>query len=203
MKRKNINIFKIIWITGIFLLLITILLMVMDYKINYEYLTENNLYFYNCNNSVCTAYVKDGISKSKLYSTYKCGYKTCPTIKKILGNSYAILSKDNINILYDFINNKMISNNYEDYILINDKYFIITINNYQGLIDINNNIIINPTYQQLGYNKDGILQGYNLQNIIVKDNDLYGIITIKEQQIIKNIEYKEENIEELLTIINS
>ena len=48
MKRKSkVNIFKIIWISGVFLLLIVILLMIMDYKINYEYLTQKKIYFYN------------------------------------------------------------------------------------------------------------------------------------------------------------
>jgi len=202
-KKKKVNIFKIIWITGIFLILITILIIIMDYKINYQYLTKNNLYFYNCNSSVCTAQVKDGISKNDLYSTYKCGYETCPSIKKVLEDSYVILKKDNKYILYDFMNNKKISDSYDDYKFINEKYIIVTKNNYQGLIDIENNILINISYQQLGYYQDDLLLGYNIQNIIVKKNNLYGIVSIKEEKIIEEIKETEEDIEELLNIINS
>lgn len=204
MKKKNkINIFKIIWITGVFLILITFLIIIMHYKINYQYLTKNNIYFYNCNNSICTAQVKDGISKKDLYSTYNCEYEKCPIIKKVLEDSYVIMQKDEQIILYDFINNKVISNTYEDYKFISEKHIIVTKNNYQGIIDINNNILINTKYEQLGYYKDNLLLGYNIQNIIVKKNDLYGIISIKDQKIIEEIKYKEENIEELLNIINS
>ena len=42
-KGKEINIARIVWVSCIFLLLITILIMVMDYKINYQYKVENKL----------------------------------------------------------------------------------------------------------------------------------------------------------------
>ena len=202
-KKRKINIFRIIWVTGVFLLLITILLMVMDYKINYQYLEENYLYFYNCNNSVCTARVKDGITNSNLYSTYECGYEQCPTIKKVIEDSYVILEHENKNILYDFINDKIISDEYEEYISILDNYFIVTKNNYQGMIDKDNKMVINVSYDQLGYEKDGLLLGYDLGKIIAKKNDLYGIISIKDGSIIEKIETTEEDIENLLQMIGS
>ena len=51
-KQKKINVYKIMWVSSIFLFLIVVLIMVMDYKINYEYLPESNskLYFYQCDN---------------------------------------------------------------------------------------------------------------------------------------------------------
>ena len=202
-KKRKINIFRIIWVTGVFLLLITILLMVMDYKINYQYLEENYLYFYNCNNSVCTARVKDGITNSNLYSTYECGYEQCPTIKEVIEDSYVILEHENKNILYDFINDKIISDEYEEYISILDNYFIVTKNNYQGMIDKDNKMVINVSYDQLGYEKDGLLLGYDLGKIIAKKNDLYGIISIKDGSIIEKIETTEEDIENLLQMIGS
>jgi len=200
-KKNKINIFKIIWVSGIFLLLITTLLMIMDYKINYEHLTKKNLYFYNCNNSICTSQTKNGIQE-EIYSTYECGYESCPKINKVLKESYVILNKDNKNILYDFMNNKIISKEYEDYDIINDKYFIVTKNSYKGLIDLNNNILINTEYEFLGYNIEESLMGYNSENIIAKKDNLYGIISIKDGKIIENIKYSEENIQTLLEKIN-
>ena len=61
---KKINIAKIIWISSIFIALIIILWMVMDYKINYEYSSPSQkLYFYECNNSLCTS---EAIEKNNL-----------------------------------------------------------------------------------------------------------------------------------------
>lgn len=175
----------------------------MDYKINYQYLTKNYLYFYNCEGSVCTSRVKDGIGKSDLFSTYICGYEECPVIKKVLDDSYVILEKDNQKILYNFKNEQVVSDSYEDYKVLNEKYIIVSQNGYEGLIDNNDNILISTSYQQLGYYQDGILFGYNLQNIIVKKNDLYGIVSMRDGKIIEKIEYSEDRIEDLLKIINS
>ena len=36
MKKKNINIWKIIWVTGVFLILLIILYLVVEYKVKYE-----------------------------------------------------------------------------------------------------------------------------------------------------------------------
>ena len=201
--KHNINIYMIIWVTGLFLLLIIILLMVMDYKINYQYLTKNYIYFYDCDGSVCTARVKDGISQDKLYSVYSCEYDNCPTIKKVVNENYVILSKDNKNILYNFMEQKVISDSYEDYQVLSDKYIIVIQNNYKGMIDNDNNIIISTLYDDIGYYKDGVLIGYNLKNIIVKKNNLYGIVSMEDGKIVEKVEYKEEEVEELLNIINS
>ena len=201
--KHNINIYRIIWVTGLFLLLIVILLMVMDYKINYQYLTKNYIYFYDCDGSVFTARVKDGISQDKLYSVYSCEYDNCPTIKKVVNENYVILSKDNKNILYNFMKQKVISDSYEDYQVLSDKYIIVIQNNYKGMIDNDNNIIISTLYDDIGYYKDGVLIGYNLKNIIVKKNNLYGIVSMEDGKIVEKVEYKEEEVEELLNIINS
>lgn len=202
-KKRKINIFKIIWISGVFLLLITILLMVMDYKINFEHLTKSNLYFYNCNSSICTSQTNEGIEKSLIYSKYECGYETCPKNKKVLGDSYIILEDNKINMLYDFKNGKIISKEYEDYKLLDDKYIIVTKNNQEGIINIKNKIIIDLVYDQIGYYKDNVLLGYNFPEIIVKKDELYGIVTFKDESIIEKINYKEEEIEDLIKIINS
>lgn len=36
MKKKNINIWKIIWVVGVFAILLIILYLVVEYKVKYE-----------------------------------------------------------------------------------------------------------------------------------------------------------------------
>jgi len=202
-KKRKINIFRFIWVTGIFAMLIVILLMVIDYKVNYQYLEKNYLYFYDCEGSICTTYVDGGFNNEQLYSIYECGYEQCPSIKTVINEDYVVLNNDSINILYNIKDNKIISNSYDDYYLINDKYFIVTMNNYQGIINIDGELLVNTLYEQLGYFNEDILSGYNIENIIAKKNGFYGIISIKSGDIIENFKYGEENIDELLKIINS
>ena len=51
-EKKKINYFKIVWVTGLIAVLIYILLIVIKYKVYYEY-TVGKMYFYNCNDSLC------------------------------------------------------------------------------------------------------------------------------------------------------
>ena len=57
MKKQKMG--RILWVSSLFLLLITILFMVMDYKINYQYLEEKNLYFYECDGTLCVSNTKE------------------------------------------------------------------------------------------------------------------------------------------------
>ena len=66
MKKHNFG--RILWVTSLFLLLIEILLMVMDYKINYQYLTKNELYFYECEGNLCVSEAQE--KKNLIYSKY-------------------------------------------------------------------------------------------------------------------------------------
>ena len=203
MKAKKINIPRIIWITGVFMLLIVTLMMIVTYKINYEYLRKNYLYFYNCSDSVCTSLVENEYNKEELYSVYECEYDTCPSLLKVLNEDYLILKDNEINILYNYRNGKKITDVYEDYNLINDRYFIVKLNGYEGIIDRDNNIKISISYDELGYKKNDTLVGYSIDKIIVKKDNKYGIISIKTGEIIEKIEHKEKDIDELLKLINS
>ena len=91
---------------------------------------------------------------------------------------------------------KVISDSYEDYQVLSDKYIIVIQNNYKGMIDNDNNIIISTLYDDIGYYKDGVLIGYNLKNIIVKKNNLYGIVSMEDGKIVEKVEYKEEEVED-------
>ena len=197
---KKINIPKVIWVLSIFLILIIILIAVMDYKINYEYKIKNNLYFYECDGNLCVTEVED--EEKLLYSKYECDYEECPVFKSQIDDNYVILEEKNNSILLDYRKNKIISREYDDYKFINNNYIIVTNDNHQGIIDIDNKLVVLTIYDSIGYLKEEYLMGYNLNNIIAQKNNLYGIISIKNGDIIEELKYKEENIDTLLNIIN-
>ena len=198
---KKINFPKIIWVTCLFLDLILILIMVMDYKIHYQYQTKNTLYFYECSGNLCVTEVKD--EDHLLYSYYECGYDDCPAYKKEIGDSHILMTKDYTNILYNYRTGTIISTNYEDYQFINNQYIIVTQNQKQGIIDIENHIMVKPLYDELGYSQGDYITGYNLNNILAKKNDKYGIISYKTEEVIEPFEYTQDNLNELLEKIKT
>ena len=198
---KKINLPKIIWISSIFIILIIILLLVMNYKINYEYLIHNYLYFYECNTNLCVSQVEE--DDKLIFSKYDCGFDECPQYLKSVDNDYVILTKDNKNILYNYRNSKIISDEYSDYYIINNNYVIIKFNGKKGILSLDNKILLAAIYDEIGYEKDGKLVGYNLNNIIVKKDNLYGIVSYKDGKIIEEIKHNEDEIDKLLEKIKN
>ena len=196
MKRHNFG--RILWVISLFLLLIEILLMVMDYKINYQYLTKNELYFYECEGNLCVSEAQE--KKNLVYSKYNCGKKECPFYKRSIDNSYVILEYNNSNktLLFNYRTGKMVSNSYEDYTIINQNRFIVTLNKKQGIIDGIGKIIVPIIYNQIGIMNDNLLQGFNFQNIIVKKDEQYGILSYETGTIIEKVEYHESDLNLLL-----
>ena len=193
---KRINFARIIWITCLFLVLIIILVMVMDYKIHYQYLTHNQLYFYECNSNLCVTEVKD--NNNLMYSYYDCGYELCPVYKKNIADDYVLLEQqERENILYDYRQGKVISQDYEDYQFISNNYILVSKNNLQGIIDIQNKVVVKVSYQQLGIPKEGYLTGYQIPFIIAKKDNKYGIISLKDEKIIEEFRYTEEELDQL------
>lgn len=206
MKLKNDkgkkNIYRIIWVSCIFLVLIVILVMIMDYKINYEYLEENNLYFYNCDGNLCTTEVKD--NSLDLYSVYECRYEECPKFTSIINENYVLLrDNDNSYELYNYKDGNVISAGYDSYIFIDNNYIIVSKGNKYGVIDIDDNVIINTSYDQIGIYDNDILDGYNSENIIAKKNDKYGIVSYKTGEVNEKFDYSEDRLEELTMVIES
>ena len=172
---KKLNIPRVIWVTSLFAILITILYLVAKYKIDYEFLRKNYLYFYQCDNVLCVSNVKD--NNSLIFSKYDCGFEICPNYIKNINEDYVVLNKDKEYILYNFRQDKIINNNYEDYEFITNNYIIVKRNKKKGIIGLNGEILIDTIYDDIGYRKNDYLEGYNLNNIIVKNNNLYGIIS--------------------------
>ena len=197
--NRKINIARIVWVTGVFLILIIILLLVMNYKINYQYLEKNYLYFYECEEELCVTRIKD--KEKLLFSTYKCEYEECPEYKKIISDDYALLEAETGNILYNYKTGKIISKNYDDYELINNEFIITKKNNLYGIITNNGEQIVNLTYTEIGIHSNGILSGYNAEKIIVKKNDKYGIISYKTGKVIEELKYTDKELSNLLIMI--
>ena len=210
-KRFNLS---YIWVTGIFIILLIILLLVVEYKVKYEDNTfYKYLYFYKCENSFCTTDNIDKISDhSTLLSVYKYDYHdNIPTYEYVIGN-YIIINDNNDYLYYDYVMGEIL-NNYDTYKIINDKYIVVTNNDKYGIIDIDNNISLELIYDYIDYidtyiitienNKLNIIDTdlnnlintpleivYN-SNISISKEDNNIIITIGEVKYLYNIEQKE------------
>lgn len=192
---------RVIWITSLFLILLISLGLIVHYKINYEYLNYNYLYFYECDGNLCMSSVKD--SSKLIYSEYKCGYDVCPSYVKKIKDEYVLLKKDTEYMLYNYRTASIISTNYEEYEFINSNYIIVTDNKKKGIIDLKNNNITQIIYDEIGYRTDEYLSGYSLNSIIVKKGELYGIISFKTGEIIEEIKHQETELNYLLDILNA
>lgn len=199
LKKKSIA--KAIWIFSIFIELILILIIVIDYKVNFQYLTKNKLYFYDCKGLLCVSEIKN--DQNLLYSYYDCGNDLCPNYEKDLNDTYAILKENNLNYLYNYREGKIISKEYDEYQVLNNENFIVTKNGMQGLIDVDNNLIIEIVYEQLGYNDNNQFVGYNSSQIIAKKDNKYGVISYKTGEIVIPFTETIDTIDKLLTIINN
>ena len=61
---RSSKIWRIIWIVGIYAVLVLILLLVIDYKVRWESKDLNTyLYFYNCNNNLCASIIISLLAK--------------------------------------------------------------------------------------------------------------------------------------------
>ena len=196
---KKINIARKVWILSIFLILIVILIAIIDYKVHFEYLANNSLYFYDCSGNLCVTEVKN--DNHLLYSKYQCGYEECPIFKSELDDNKVLLENDDKTILFDYRLGNVISSDYDNYQILNSNFLIVTRNQMQGIIDIDNNQTVAVNYDQLGIIREDYLTGYNLNAIIAKKNEKYGVISIKDGTIIQEFVHEETELENLLQFL--
>lgn len=176
---KKIN-YHIIWIVGLFLLLVVILAMVMTYKIRYEdSIYYKYLYFYNCNNDICSTTNEKLIDdKSDIYSVYKYKDET-PTFTK-LKSDYIEIKDNNKNVLYDYVRGENITVNYKDYKVINNENILFIASNEDnkyGIINKEGKVILDFSY-------DLIKESYNEKMIVTKLGEKYGIINLENQEVV-------------------
>lgn len=163
---KNNNLWKVIWIIGIYAILVVILYLVVKYKVKWEYLDLNKyLYFYNCSNELCTSQNEPVTS---YYNRLLCEDEKCPSIKEINDNHTVILSNENHSWIYNYYEDKLINNNYHDYHYLSNGFYSVTNDkNKQGIINLDNQVIVEPLYDAIIEFKDNLF--------VYKDNGKYGI----------------------------
>ena len=181
---KSSKICRIVWITGIYVILAIILYLVVIYKIKWEHLDLNTyLYFYNCNNSLCNSTTK----QDKYYSKIICENEVCPYINNIVGE-YLILDNKNTQWIYNYISGKIVNNNYMDYRFVGNDLFVVSDDaNNQGIINISGEVLVEPKYERIDSYNNGFIS-------YIKGN-LYGIDTIDSK-------YSVEPSYEYITLID-
>lgn len=136
--KKN-NLWRVIWIVGIYAVLVLILYLVIMYKVKWEDKDLHKyLYFYNCNDSLCTS----DVAQNKYYSRVLCEDDVCPYVSSINDN-LVILNKKDKSWVYDYANEIVLNDKYISYVYLKDNYYIVKDNsNNVGLINNNDETII-------------------------------------------------------------
>lgn len=149
------NIWKIIWVVGVYATLVLVLYLVVLYKVKWEDLDLNKyLYFYDCGNELCTTSEKNDIT---YINSVECKDKICPIITE-RNDNYVILKREEKSYLFDYVNDKIINNDYLDYHFISDNVLVATNNEkLQGIIDYSGNIIIDFKYADIKSYNDGYI----------------------------------------------
>ena len=173
--RSN-KIWRIIWISGIYVILFVILYLVVLYKVKWEGKDLNTyLYFYNCNFELCTTTVH----RNDYYNKYMCENGVCPYIDTIVDENL-ILKDNNKTLIYNYVDGTIINNSYENYRYIGDNLFVVNDkNNKYGIIDNLGNVILDLKYDYIDDYYNGLIS--------YKKDNLYGIINTDNQYSINNI----------------
>ena len=177
---KNNSLWRVIWILGIYVVLVSILYLVIIYKVKWENKDLNKyLYFYNCSGQICTS----DISQNNFYSKIVCEDNKCPYIENI-NDDLLILSNENKAYLYNYLTGKIISDKYLEYKSLNNNYYIVRNNdNQEGIIDQEANIVIDF--------QDNVIADYNGYYLTyINSNNKYQIKNINTGEIF-NKEYDE------------
>ena len=175
---KKINWWKLVWVLGVYIILGLILYLVIEYKVKWESLDTNKyLYFYDCDNKLCTSTTNVGSYYSRY--TYK---KNSPYIVNY-DDDTVIINDNGKYLVYDYKNDKVVSDSYDwyEYLLYNNNtYFIIRGNNKVGIIDNQGSVIVNNIY-------DNIAVSGNM--LKVSNNSLYGLLN-SDFSIYLDLEYQ-------------
>lgn len=161
---KSSKVWKIIWVVGIYSILFTILYLVVLYKVEWEDKDLNTyLYFYDCSKNLCTSITR----VDDYYSKIMCDDDNCPYIKEVISNN-VILEKNNKSFIYDYINDRIVHDDYVNYRYLEDSFYVVTDDeNMQGIINERGEIIISPQYDYI--------DDYHNNFVSYKKENLYGI----------------------------
>ena len=179
---KKINWWKLVWVLGIYIILGLILYLVIEYKVKWESLDTNKyLYFYDCDNKLCTSTTNVGNYYSRY--TYK---KNSPYIVNY-DDDTVIINDNGKYLVYDYKNDKLVSDSYDWYEYLsynNNTYFIIRGNNKVGIVDNQGSMVVNNIYDNI------VVSGNMLK---VSNNNLYGLLD-NNFSIYLDVEYQYVNV---------
>lgn len=155
MEKRSNKIWRIIWIIGIYALLVTILYLVVLYKVKWENKDLNKyLYFYRCSNELCTSMYKP----QEYFSSIMCKDETCPYITEINGNNVILNYNDTNEYIYDYISGQVVNDKYLKYHFMDDGNIIVkNKKNFYGIIDRDGNTVIDFKYDEIISYKDNYL----------------------------------------------
>jgi len=163
---KSSNLWRIIWIVGIYLLLGIILYLVILYKVQWEYKDlKSYLYLYDCGRYLCTSTTP----QNNYYSKILCEDDVCPYVVDI-NDGNLVLKKDNKSWIYNYYSDQIIDDKYVQYRYIgNDMYVTSDQENNYGIINSKSEILVPLKYKYIDDYKNNFIS-------YIKDN-LYGIIS--------------------------
>lgn len=181
---KSSKIWKIVWIGGIYVLLIVILYLIIVYKVEWEDKDLNTyLYIYDCGNDICTSTT----SQDNYYNKVLCENDVCPYIDEIIDNNL-ILRTENNSWIYDYVQGKIIDNNYVNYRFIGNNMYVVNDDTGKyGIIDGSGLVLVDLKYDYIDDYKDGYIS-------YIKNN-LYGIANT-------DMEYNLEPVYEDIVLIS-
>jgi len=170
MIKRN-KLWQIIWIVGIYLILILILYLVVTYKIKFEDRDYSKyLYFYNCSNELCTTNIK----QEEYINKIECEKEICPYIKEIK-DKIAILVYSSNQKIYNYETGKIINDDYQEYYFLDDDNIAFKNNdNKYGIMNTQNEIINKSEFDQIISYKESIL--------VYKKNNKYAIKNIYNEE---------------------
>lgn len=163
---KGSRVWKIIWVSGVYLILFVILYLVVLYKVEWEDKDLNTyLYFYDCDRELCTSTTVP----EDYYNKILCEDDVCPYITSII-NKNVILKRNNISWIYNYIRDEIINNYYSEYRYLGDDIFVVTDSSKkQGVINLGGEKVVNLQYEYIDNYKNGYIS--------YKVGNSYGVAT--------------------------
>ena len=171
---KSSKVWRIIWIVGIYAILLCMLYLVVQYKVKWEHKDLNTyLYFYNCNDMLCTS----TNNLDDYYNRIICEDDICPYIDTIIDQNI-ILKRENNSWIYNYVTGKVVNNDYSYYRYIGDnKYVVGDATNKYGVIDIGGNVLVAVKYNFIDEYKNDYISCKNSDGkySIIRTTDEYKI----------------------------
>lgn len=164
---KSSKLWRLIWIVGIYVVLLTILYLVVLYKVKWEHKDFNTyLYFYDCGRQLCTS----TIVQDDYYNKVLCEDDVCPYIDTIIDENL-ILKNNGSSWIYNYVQGNVVHNKYNDYRYIGNDMFVVSdeVASY-GVIDKDGNVLVDLKYNYINDYKNGII------SYVI--NNLYGVVSI-------------------------